>query len=186
MTSTTLFDDAALMLAWRDGDEAAFAALYRQHKLRLLRFLVHSTGSAASGEEVFQEVWLTLIRQRERYRPEAKFSTWLLEIAHSRLVDWYRRNKRHQWDHDLSAATDIPDHCPLPEAQAANRQLQQQLSDCLRQLPPEQREAFLFKEEYELGLSEIAALTGRSSEAVKSRVRYAINKLRQCLGGDHE
>ncbi|MBE9610450.1 sigma-70 family RNA polymerase sigma factor [Chitinilyticum piscinae] len=171
------------MMAWRGGDPTAFDTLYHRHRQRLLRFLIHETGSTAAGEEVFQEVWMTLIRQRESYQPLARFSTFLLGIAHSRLVDWFRRHSRHRWNSDLDTAAEVADHCPLPEQLAANRQLQQQLRNCLRQLPPEQREAFLLKEEHELGLHEIAELTRSAAETVKSRIRYAISKLRTCLSG---
>lgn len=180
-----LSDDSTLMLAWRNGQHEAFAILYERHRSRLLRFLIHETGNASSGEEVFQEVWLSLIRQRDSYQPLARFSTFLLAIAHSKLVDWFRRNARHRWDSDLGAAEELPDHCPLPDAQMDQLQQKNRLVACLRQLPPEQREAFLLKEEHELGLNEIAQLTSTAAETVKSRVRYAIRKLRECLGGEH-
>ncbi|GAA5786054.1 sigma-70 family RNA polymerase sigma factor [Chitiniphilus shinanonensis] len=174
--------DEALMLAWRDGDTAAFDALYARHRVRLYRFLVRETGSAAAGDELFQETWLTLIRQRHAYQPWARFSTWLLETAHRRLIDWHRREKRHRWDSDLTDADAIADHCPTPEASAAGRQAGARLLDCLGTLPPEQREAFLLKEEHALGLAEIARLTGVAAETVKSRVRYALAKLKACMG----
>lgn len=174
-------DDETLMQAWRDGELAAFRLLYARHRLRLYRFLVHETGSNGAGDELFQEVWLTVIQQRTGYQPWARFSTWLLETAHRRLVDWHRREHRHRWNSDLDAAHELVDQCPLPDATVANRQAGQQLRDCLRTLPPEQREAFLLKEEHELGLAEIARLTGAAAETVKSRVRYAIAKLRSCM-----
>lgn len=173
------------MLAWREGTTSAFPVLYQRHRVRLLRFLAHEAGSQAAGEEIFQEVWMTVIAHRDRYQASAKFSTWLLEIAHRRLVDWYRRNRRHTWQVDIDAALEIADYCPLPDSQAMHRQQQRGLLDCLAQLPPEQREAFLLKEEHELSQAEIAELTGSSGETVKSRVRYAIRKLRQCLESLH-
>ncbi|WP_028455749.1 sigma-70 family RNA polymerase sigma factor [Chitinilyticum litopenaei] len=179
--------DETLMLSWcRDNRHQAFVELYERHRARLLRFLVHQTGNASAGEEVFQEVWLTLIRQREHYQPLARFSTFLLGIAHSRLVDWFRRNARHRWDTDLDCAAELPAHCPLPEDVSGNRQLQAALLACLRALPPEQREAFLLKEEHGLGLAEIAASTDSAAETVKSRIRYALRKLRDCLGNQHD
>ncbi|WP_148716379.1 sigma-70 family RNA polymerase sigma factor [Chitinolyticbacter meiyuanensis] len=174
-------DDETLMQAWRDGELAAFRLLYGRHRLRLYRFLVRETGSNAAGDELFQEVWLSVVHQRAHYQPWARFSTWLLETAHRRLVDWHRREHRHRWNSDLDATDEVADHCPLPDDAAANRQSGRQLRECLRTLPPEQREAFLLKEEHELGLTEIARLTGAAAETVKSRVRYAIAKLRICM-----
>ncbi|TJZ73371.1 sigma-70 family RNA polymerase sigma factor [Chitiniphilus eburneus] len=174
--------DEGLMLAWRDGDTAAFDALYARHRLRLYRFLVRETGSDAAGDELFQEVWLTVIRQRGAYQPWARFSTWLLETAHRRLIDWHRREKRHRWDSDLGEIEAMADRCPTPDLLAAGRQAGARLLDCLGTLPPEQREAFLLKEEHALGLAEIAQLTGAAAETVKSRVRYALAKLKACMG----
>jgi RNA polymerase sigma-70 factor (ECF subfamily) len=82
--------DEQLMLAYAGGDAAAFEALYARHKGPLFRFVLRSVKGQAQAEELFQEVWMRAIEARARYRPEAKFSTWLYTIAHNRLVDHWR------------------------------------------------------------------------------------------------
>src|SRR6188508_1672712 len=82
--------DEQLMLAYAGGDAAAFEALYSRHKGPLFRFVLRSVKAPAQAEELFQEVWMRAIEARARYRPEAKFSTWLYTIAHNRLVDHWR------------------------------------------------------------------------------------------------
>lgn len=175
--------DEALMLAYQAGDAGAFDTLYQRHRGRLFRFLVREAGSREAGEEIYQEAWLRLIRHRDDYRVDARFSTYLFRLAHSCLVDHLRRQGR-RWRHEESVA-ELPEDaaCPLPSPEGEwGRQLTARaLADCLAQLPAEQREVFLLKEEGGFALPDIAAITGAGLEAAKSRLRYALRKLRDCL-----
>lgn len=173
------------MLAFQHGDARAFETLYRRYRSTLYRFLVRQTGNAAAGDELYQDVWMTLVNQRERWQPTASLRTYLYRIAHSRIVDHFRRQGRERGFLALSLdADDAPEPaCPAGSADRAWKQ--QATADavrrCLNELPPEQREAFLMKEESDLSLADIAAAVGAGAETVKSRVRYAIARLRQCL-----
>ncbi len=88
-------EDSALMLRYRDGDVAAFEALYRRHNDALFRYLLRLCRHRATAEDVFQEVWGKIIKARGSYRPTAKFSTFLYRVAHNCFVDNLRRNRRH-------------------------------------------------------------------------------------------
>jgi RNA polymerase sigma factor (sigma-70 family) len=184
--STQDADDETLMLAYRDGDASAFDVLYVRHRQRLFHFLVRKTGSRDIGEELYQEAWLRLIRHHRDYQPTARFSTWLFTLAHSCLMDHFRKQGRigavEQWGDDLP---DVP-ACALyePTAQLESARAAQQFRACLQDLPMEQREVFLLREEGDFSLPDIAAITGQGLEAVKSRLRYALKKLRACLGLD--
>ena len=79
--------DEQLMAAYRDGNAAAFETLYLRHRGRLFRFVLRSVKSRATAEELFQEIWMRVIEARERYAPQARFTTWLYTIAHHRMVD---------------------------------------------------------------------------------------------------
>src|SRR5688572_11695202 len=83
--------DEQLMLAYREGDAAAFEELYRRHKGGLFRFVTRSVRDRAVAEELYQEIWMRAIEARGRYEVQAKFSTWLYTIAHNRLVDHRRK-----------------------------------------------------------------------------------------------
>jgi RNA polymerase sigma-70 factor (ECF subfamily) len=177
--------DETLMLAYQKGDAGAFATLYRRHRPRLFRFFVHETSSAAVGEELYQEAWLRVIRAHERYAVQSRFSTWLFAIAHNVLMDHFRKQGRigrFEEQHD-----ELPDaeDCNLrnPEQQWADSLEARHLQRCLAGLPLEQREAFLLKEEGGFSLEEIADIASVGMETIKSRVRYALKKLRQCLEG---
>jgi len=173
--------DEQLMLAYRDGDAAAFEKLYARHRARLYRFVLRSVKSRAIGEELFQEVWLRVIEARGRYTPQAGFTTWLYTIAHNHLVDHWRKRGL-----TLVAleADDVPGTSPDPAEQAQARQSLERFAAALQALPPLQREAFLLHEEGELSVAEIAAATGTNEEAAKSRLRYATAKLKAAMGND--
>jgi RNA polymerase sigma-70 factor (ECF subfamily) len=174
--------DEALMLAYRDGDAAAFEALYTRHKGPLYRFVLRSMPQRAVAEELFQEIWMRVIQARERYTPKARFTTWLYTIAHNRMVDHWRAK-------GLALVAQDPDDpgCAVAEAdpllQAQGNEALERLRQALEALPPPQREVFLLREEAGLSLAEIAAATGADAEAVKSRLRYALTKLRAAIDG---
>lgn len=177
--------DEALMLAWQAGDAGAFDTLYERHRGRLFRFLVREAGSREAGEEIYHEAWLRVINGLARYRVEARFSTYLFRIAHSCLVDHLRRQGR-RWAHEEARAELPPEAVcerPTPEDDWARALDAQALARCLDTLPLAQREVFLLREEAEFSLAEVAAITGAGLEAAKSRLRYALQKLRACLEG---
>jgi RNA polymerase sigma-70 factor (ECF subfamily) len=167
--------DEELMLAYGGGDAAAFETLYKRHRGPLYRFVVRSIKSRAVAEELFQEIWMRVIEARASYAPKARFKTWLYTIAHNRMVDHWRRG-------GLSLVTleeeDVPGGAPDPARQVEARQALTRFAAALEALPPAQREVFLLREEAGLGLGEIAAATGADQEAVKSRLRYAMSKLK--------
>ena len=173
-------EDSALMLRYRDGDVAAFETLYRRHKDPLFRYLLRHCRQRAAAEDVFQEVWGKIIRSRDNYRPTAKFTTFLYHVAHNCFIDYIRRNKRHGDTADIE-----PDSRPgdgdSPEMLAEKSLARRRLDAALGALPDEQRDVFLLHEEAGLGLDEIAAVTGCKRETAKSRLRYAVGKLRAAL-----
>jgi len=177
--------DAQLMLRYAAGDARAFEELYERNRAGLWRFIRHLVRDAAATDDVFQECWSRVIGNRERYRPTARFTTWLYRIAHNRLVDHWRTHARAEF-----VATDVdgdePDPLAFvagargdePEVRAGAREQGQRIDVALSRLPPAQREAFLLHQEGGLELADIAALTGAGIETVKSRLRYALAKLR--------
>jgi RNA polymerase sigma-70 factor (ECF subfamily) len=131
-----------------------------------------------------------VIKARARYEVRAKFTTWLYRLAHNRIVDHYRRTATGvplapDNDPDDPVLEKIPDaDFREPENELDRRRLARRLLELLGTLPEVQREAFLLREEGGLSLDEIAAATGVNTETAKSRLRYAIAKLRQALAQD--
>ena len=176
--------DEDLMLAYAAGDAAAFDALYARHKGGVYRYLLRQCRDAGIAEQLFQDVWMNLIRVRASYQPSAKFTTWLYTLAHNRLIDHHRAAGRVTLvSADDESHADVVGALPAsrrsePESRALNRELGARLKDAVAALPPAQRDVFLLQQEGGLTLEEIAALTGVGAETVKSRLRYAMNKLR--------
>ena len=171
--------DEELMLAYKAGNAGAFETLYARHRARLYRFVLRAVKARAVAEELFQEIWMRVIEARGRYAPQARFTTWLYTIAHNHLVDHWRKRGLAVVALDgeeLPAAAD-PD--PADEAQA--RQALARFTAALDALPALQREAFLLHEESGLSVAEIAAATGSNEEAAKSRLRYAMAKLKAAI-----
>jgi RNA polymerase sigma-70 factor (ECF subfamily) len=176
--------DEELMLGYRDGDAAAFDVLYARHKGGLYRYLQRQCRNAAAAEELFQDVWLNLIRARAGYTVQARFTTYFYRLAHNRLIDYYRKNSQAAIssfdDANGEAVEELrDDHAAPPDAAYDSRQQAQRLLALLAELPEAQREAFLLQQEGGLSVEEIAHATGVSRETAKSRLRYAMSKLRQ-------
>lgn len=176
--------DEALMLAYQAGDIQAFDELYERHKNKLFGFLMRGLGRRAQAEDCFQEVWRRMIQSRERYQPQAKFSTWLYQIANNLLTDQYRRHAPEQAAMQQMANEPKPENRmssdPLEGVSDFERRRRVQLA--MEQLPDEQRVALQLRLEHEYSLEQIAEITGASRETVKSRLRYAQAKLIEELG----
>ncbi|MFD0738605.1 RNA polymerase sigma factor [Lysobacter koreensis] len=174
--------DDVLMLAWTGGDALAFETLYARHRGPLYRFLLRQTRDAALADEFFQDTWQRVIAARAGWKPEAAFSTWLFRIAHNRLNDHWRGLKHRPatpGDGDERAAR-VPDPT-TPERELSHFEQRRRLQLAIEELPEEQREVVLLRLEQELSLEEIGAITGAGRETVKSRLRYAMDKLRARL-----
>lgn len=182
--------DEALMCAWQAGDGGAFEELYARYRGRLYRYLLRQC-PAAVAEELSQECWMRVIRARAGYEVTARFPTWLFRIAHNLLVDHFRRA-----DHAALAAFDDAESLQAvleaapgpafrePDAQLQRERLAQRLVAAIETLPAPQREAFLLHQEAEMTVDEIAATTGVGRETAKSRLRYALARLRSTLRED--
>jgi RNA polymerase sigma-70 factor (ECF subfamily) len=182
--------DEDLMLAYANGNAAAFDVLYARHKGGVYRYVLRHCGNAGLADELFQDIWMNVIRVRTTYAPTAKFATWIYTLAHNRIIDHWRANGQANLvsvddDADESTRAQV-EAIPAarrdePHVRADNRELAHRLKTSLAQLPPAQRDAFLLQHESGLSLAEIATLTGVGAETVKSRLRYAIAKLRAGL-----
>jgi RNA polymerase sigma factor (sigma-70 family) len=193
-------DDDTLMAAYARGDSTAFERLYRRHHAGLYRFVRRLLGSAlaAQTDEVFQDTWLRVVQARARWQPQgASFRTWLYTLAHHRVIDLLRKSGREvaldafegedgePWQPDGVAWQ----HWPAPASAALPgeelafwRRAGERLLQCLEQLPLPQRSAFLLHHDDGLALDEVASALEVGFETAKTRLRYAMSKLRTCMG----
>jgi len=190
-------EDAALMLAFAQGDARAFERLYQRHHRALYRFVHRLLGRdlGAQVDEVFQDTWLRVMQARTRYSPHgAQFRTWLFTLAHHRAIDSLRRSGREQAlpeEEPLEAEAFVPSGVPWSRWPSADRDQDDivfwrragaRLLDCLEQLPAAQKTAFLLHHEDGIAVDELARALEVGFETAKSRLRYAMSKLRLCMG----
>jgi RNA polymerase sigma factor (sigma-70 family) len=192
--------DDALMTAYANGDARAFEQLYARHQAALYRFVRRLLGTAlaAQVDEVFQDTWLRVVNARGGWSPQgATFRTWLFTLAHHRAIDLLRKGGRevaldaHEgedgepWQPDGTAWQ----HWPAPASSTLQsddlafwRRAGERLLACLDQLPLPQRSAFLLHHDDGLSLDEVAGTLEVGFETAKTRLRYAMSKLRACMG----
>ena len=191
--------DDALMAAYVAGDASAFEALYRRHQVALYRFVRRLLGTtlAAQADEVFQDTWLRVVNARAQWSPQgASFRTWLFTIANNRVIDLWRRSGREvsvdanedggdPWEPEGAAWQ----HWPAPASAAHGsedlafwRRAGERLLQCLEELPLPQRSTFLLHHDDGLPLADVASALDVGFETAKTRLRYAMSKLRTCMG----
>jgi len=183
--------DEDLMLRYAGGDLDAFQRLYERHRGGLYRYFLRQSHRSVA-EELFQDVWARVIQSRKRYRPKAAFKTWLYTLAHNRLVDHWRREgvrpvEALTSDDDCPEIT-APDTNPGPSRLVDLRDCIEQLLQLVSGLPDVQRQTFLLRHEAGMSLAEIAEAMSTRVETAKSRLRYAMGRLRaaiakECLEG---
>ena len=181
--------DETLLVAYRDGDTAAFEALFERYRGPLFNFLLRRTRDRQRAEELYQDVWTKVIERCEDFRGDAKFSTWLYTIARNRCVDHARRMKHraHQSldtkrrDSEPPLLERVGNPGPSTEALASGAALQARIAQAVERLPDEQQEVFLLRQLQGLGFKEISEIVGVPANTVKSRMRYALECLQNEL-----
>ena len=169
--------DEELIRRYGEGDLEAFSILYSRHKGGLYRYLLRQIKDKPTAEDVFQEVWSAVIRTAKEYLANAKFTTWLYTLARNKVID----RARHLKVVETYAQQDSQEIFEDAEQFMQRQQQKLALKKCLDKLPAVQLDCFLLKEEANLSVTEIAKVVAATSEAAKSRIRYAYKNLRECL-----
>ncbi len=184
--------DEQLMHAYREGNARAFELLLARHERKVWNFLRRSVGDATLAEDLLQEVFLRVIKARLDWKGEAKFTTWVYAIARNLCVDHARRAV-HRDARSLDAPTRVDEeagetlHDRLAtdardaEGLASDGQVRARVDAAVAALPPDQREVFLLREVMDMPFAEIAVVVGAPEPTVKSRMRYALERLREAL-----
>lgn len=169
--------DEQLMQQYANGDAQAFDQLYARHRGALYRYFNRQVNDAATANDLYQGAWEKIIKARSNYNPTAPYIAWMYRIAHNHLVDYYRRTKPI----GSVALETLSDNRPDPEQSVIDGQQNEQLLAGITALPVEQKNTLLLQLESGLKLEDIARVTGVSRETVKSRLRYAVYKLKRSL-----
>ncbi|HEY2368630.1 MAG TPA: RNA polymerase sigma factor [Polyangiaceae bacterium] len=187
--------DEALMIRFQQGDRAAFALLVKKHKSPLYNFALRQLRAKTTAEDVVQETFVRVVQNAADFKHEARFTTWLYTIARNLCIDQLRKGalRKHP---SLDSRTNQDEGGPTLGEQTADTranverdatagELRQRIAGAVETLPDDQREVFLMREVANLPFKEIADITGVPENTVKSRMRYALERLQAALS-DYE
>ena len=173
----------------RAGDVAAFGALVRRPQERVFCFLHRMLDAREEAMELSQDVFVKAWQALPGWRPEAAFSTWLLQIARNAALDQLRRRQVVRFA-PLEEGLEVADEAPGPEARYATRERQAQLERALQRLAAEHREILLLREVEGLAYGELTSVLGIAEGTVKSRLARARSALLEHFdphtGASHE
>ena len=169
--------DEQLMKSYASGSIEAFEVLYERYRGPLYRYILRLVAESATANDLYQGCWEKIVKSRNRYQASTPFRAWLYRIAHNHVMDHFRRKKPHS-DTQPEQLTDTQ---AMPDEQLAQQVRRQDLLSAIQTLPPEQKDTLMLKLESGLSLQAIAEVTGVNPETAKSRLRYAVGRLKRTL-----
>jgi len=174
--------DETLINQYRSGNAAAFDRLYQRYRVPVFNYISRQVSSQPIAEDIFQDVWFRVIRALEKFENNGGFPAWIFTIAHNRLTDYWRANKVEVSE----LSDDLQNTAHSTETMHLIQNCIERLLKLLEKLKPEQRDAFVMQQESGLTLDQIAEVSNCGRETIKSRLRYAMQKLRKGLEGCDE
>jgi RNA polymerase sigma-70 factor (ECF subfamily) len=191
--------DESLMIRYQRGDRQAFTILVRRHQSALFNFAVRQIGAPPTAEEIVQEAFVRVVQNAAEFKHEARFTTWIFTIVRNLCIDHLRKRalRRHPSLDEPGApkggkdgeGPSLGERTEDPKAsverEATGRELAVKIAAAVEALPDDQREVFLLREGSNLPFKEIAEITGVPENTVKSRMRYALERLQAALS-DYE
>jgi RNA polymerase sigma-70 factor, ECF subfamily len=186
--------DETLMMRYQRGDVAAFSALVDRHQTPIYNFILRQVRSEGAAEDLAQEVFVRVVEKAASFKHEARFTTWAYTIARNLCIDHlrkaaYRRHASLDQPEDGGETEGgtlnerVPDLHPRAstERTAVSAEIQTKIVQAVEALPREQREVFLLREVANLSFQEISTITDAPENTVKSRMRYALERLQEAL-----
>jgi RNA polymerase sigma-70 factor (ECF subfamily) len=182
--------DEDLLRAYRAGDMDAFESLFRRYRGPLFNFLLRRVRDRGRAEELYQHSWSKVIERSGEFRGESKFSTWLYTIARNACID-HQRKMKFRGHASLDENRDGAGHPMVervanpglsPDQLAAGGALRNRIARAVEALPEEQKEVFLLRQLQGMAFKDIAEVLGVPANTVKSRMRYALERLQAGLG----
>lgn len=177
--------DYELIKLYRNGDNAAFEALVYRHKQITFNFIYRMVGNQQAADDLFQDMWLKVLRNAHTYRPKAKFTTWALQIGRNTVLDYFKReNLRAHVSLDLPVANDelsiksiVPSKGPQPEEVLLSDEMMKEVQGALCRLPINQQESLVLRIYHKMPYAEISGLLGSPEGTVKYWVHEAVKSL---------
>jgi RNA polymerase sigma-70 factor (ECF subfamily) len=182
--------DEELLERFRSGSARAFEELMRRHQTPLYNFILRSVRHPQTAEEIHQDAWMRILQGARDFQRASKFTTWAYTVARNLCIDHARKAvlRRHpsldqpSGDEDGPSLGEVlPDRGAAVDRTAIGNELQGRIAAAIEALPADQREVFLMREYSNLQFKEIADIVGAPENTVKSRMRYALERLQQAL-----
>lgn len=181
--------DELLLDRFREGEARAFEELMRRHRTPIFHFILRSVKNPATADEILQDAWLRMIQGAREFQRASRFTTWAYTVARNLCIDHARKavHRRHpsldqpREEEGATLGDSVAGHEPASDRQAIGHQLQRTLAAAIDSLPNDQREVFVMREYSNLSFKEIADVVGAPENTVKSRMRYALERLQSSL-----
>ncbi len=171
------FSDNALMQKVKAGDLDKLGLLYERHNKILFGYFYRITSNSESSEDLVHNVFLRILKYRDKFRGEGKFYTWMFHIAHNIAADYFNKEKNRKYTDDI-ADHDLRDPACIDE-ELFKKEQQHMLRTALKKLNDDQREVLVLSRYQNLKYKEIAEILNCSEGAVKVRIFRALDRLSQ-------
>lgn len=171
--------DEELMMCLQRGEVRAFDLLYERYRGRLYNFILRLTQDPALAADVYQDTFIRVLERAARYSPHHRFSTWIFTIAHNLCVDCLRTRRPEVPIEQVAEV--LPAGGRDAAAELECREQTDRALRALETLPSEQRAAVLLRVVHGYSQQEAAQIAGVAEGTIKSRLHYALEKLRQVL-----
>lgn len=177
--------DEVLFSRFQRGDQRAFDLLLKRYQVPIFSLILKSVRNRAQAEDIFQDVFFKVIEKRDQFRETVSFRAWLYTICRNTCIDTARKHKRTPYvesifkNEERPLEINIVGHEESPDTAASGAELDSFLSEAMEVLPPEQQETFYLKVKGELTFEEIGETMKCSVNTAKSRMRYALERLRE-------
>jgi RNA polymerase sigma-70 factor (ECF subfamily) len=185
--------DTDLLRRYVAGDPEAFLVLFHRYRKPVYNFIVRTVQDRNTAEDLLQDVFMRIIQRAEDFRGESKFTTWLYTIARNLCIDHIRKtnlrrnvslngqSRSIENGQKRKALIQVVDRTPGVDRHTNSKRLREVIADAVGTLPEEQREVFLMRQVQNMPFQEIANVVGVSENTIKSRMRYALEHLREIL-----
>lgn len=171
--------DEQLFQSYLSGDQRAFERLLERYRGPLFMVILRMVNNMADAEDIFQETFVRVVDKRDRFRTDARFSSWVYTIATNLCRDLIRRRKKSPL---RPAADDFdPPGGPSPETRSWQKEIKTAVEAAIDRLGPEQKEVFLLRHYGGLSFKEIAAVTDTKLNTVLGRMHLAVARLKKDL-----
>ncbi|MDD9969778.1 MAG: RNA polymerase sigma factor [Myxococcales bacterium] len=183
-------EDRALLDRFHSGHPEALGVLLSRYEKPVFNFILRSVRDPQLAQDLVQETFARILQNSTGYQQRAKFSTWMYSIARNLCIDHSRRMRHrrhvsleasHRGDQTGQLKEQLPGRDPSPDRTAAAPRVRERIAAAVEALPHEQREVFLMRQLQGMAFAEIAEVVDASESTVKSRMRYALERLQSAL-----